>query len=87
MSELGRIAIGTVGGLVVSTGVLLVIFIGFLVIAGRTKFRRRHRKSLVVRSLAEKMGADVRYLTPDSPRGQADQLNTPELAEQSKPTQ
>ena len=83
MSELGRIAIGTVGGLVVSTGVLLVLFIGFMVIAGRTKFRKRHRNSLVVRSLAERMGSSARYLTPDAPRGPADQLDTPELSEHS----
>ena len=76
------IAIGALKGLVYSTGFVLVIFIGFIVIAGRTKFRKRGSNSLVVRSLAERMGNRARYLSPNVPRGPADQLHTPELSEQ-----
>ena len=76
------IAIGALKGLLYSTGFVLVLFISFLVIAGRTKFRTRGRNSLVVRSLAERMGSRARYLPPNAPRGPADQLHTPELSEQ-----
>lgn len=77
------VAIGTLQGLVVSTGFLLALFIGFLVIAGFSKFRRRNPDSAVVRNLAERLGSGARYLAPDAPRGPADQLRTPELREQS----
>ena len=76
------IAIGALKGLLYSTGFVLVLFIGFLVIAGRTKFRTRGSNSLVVRNLAERMGSRARYLPPNAPRGPADQLHTPELSEQ-----
>ena len=70
-------------GLIVSTGFLLTLFIGFLVIAGFTKFRKRGRKSMVVRNLGEWLGNSPEYLPPDAPRGPADQLHTPELSEQA----
>ena len=76
------IAIGALKGFVYSAGFVLVLFIGFIVIAGRTKFRKRGNNSLVVRSLAERMGSRARYLSPNAPRGPADQLHTPELSEQ-----
>ena len=76
------IAIGALKGLVYSAGFVLVLFIGFMVIAGRTKFRKSGSNSLVVRSLAERMGGRARYLSPNAPRGPADQLHTPELSEQ-----
>ena len=80
-------AVQTLLGLAVSTGFLLALFIGFLVIAGFTKFRKTGRGSLVVRNLADQMdGAQVRYLPPDAPSGPADQLRTPELLEQAGET-
>ena len=82
MPELLRIGIGALSGLAMSTGFLLVLFIGFIVLAGFTKFRKRDSKSLVVRNLAERMGTSARYLAADAPRGPADQLHTPELSEQ-----
>ena len=79
-----EIAIGALQGLVTSTGFLLVLFIGFLVIAGLSKVRnKRDGDSPVVRNLSERMGEGAEYLPPDVPRGPADQLNTPELLEQS----
>ena len=77
-------AVQTLMGLAVSTGFLLTLFIGFLVVAGFTKFRKTGRGSLVVRNLVDQMnGARVRYLRPDAPSGKADQLRTPELLEQA----
>jgi hypothetical protein len=70
-------------GLIVSTGFLLTLFVGFLVIAGYTKFRRRGRSSMVVRNMGEWLGSSSQYLPPDAPRGPADQLRTPELSEQT----
>lgn len=79
-----EIAIGALQGLLTSTGFLLVLFIGFLVIAGLSKVRnKRDGDSPVVRNLSERMGEGAEYLPPDVPRGPADQLNTPELLEQS----
>ena len=78
-----EIAIGTVKGLVMSTGFLLALFIGFLLVAGASKLRQRKRDSAVVRNIGERMGTDARYLPPDAPRGPADQLRTPELIEQT----
>ena len=82
-SEILSIVIGTLLGLIESTGFLLALFIGFLVLAGFSKIRPRGRDSMVVRSLAERMGSGAQYLPPDAPRGPADQLHTPELLQQS----
>ena len=77
-------AVQTLMGLAVSTGFLLTLFIGFLVVAGFTKFRKTGRDSLVVRNLVDQMdGEQVRYLRPGSRAGLADQLRTPELLEQA----
>ena len=77
-------AVQTLVGLAVSTGFLLTLFIGFLVVAGFTKFRKTGRGSLVVRNLVDQMdGGRVRYRSPDAPSGPADQLRTPELLEQA----
>jgi hypothetical protein len=77
-----EIAFATLQGLVVSTGFLLALFVGFLVIAGYCKFRRREPGSAIVRNLAERLGSGAEYLPP-TPRGPIDQLRTPELQEQS----
>ena len=78
--------IQTLVGLLVSTGFLLTLFVGFLVVAGFSKFRKINRSSLVHRNLVDRMNdqdGSVEYLPPDAPRGRADQLRTPELLEQS----
>jgi hypothetical protein len=78
-----EVAFGALQGLLVSTGFLLALFIGFLVVAGFCKFRRREPGSAIVRNLAECLGSGAQYLPPTAPRGPADQLRTPELQEQS----
>lgn len=78
-----EIAIGALLGLALSTGFLLSLFIGFLVVVGFTKFRRKH-DSLVVRDLSDRIDGKFDFLPPDAPRGPADQLQTPELLEQAK---
>lgn len=78
-------AIQTLMGLAFSTGFLLALFVGFLVVAGFTKFRKTGRGSLVVRNLADQMdGARVQYLSPGTRSGPTDQLRTPELLEQAR---
>ena len=79
-------ALQTLVGLGVSTVFLLTLFIGFLVIFGLTKFRRTGRHTLVVRNLVDRMdGGRLKYLSPDDPSGQVDQLRTPELLERADP--
>ena len=62
IAEITRIAIGALMGLAVSTGFLLALFIGFLVIAGFTKHRGRSRRSAIVRNIAE-TARDRRHLS------------------------
>ena len=83
-AEVQSIVLSALQGLVVSTGFLLTLFIGFCVVVGFTKFRKTSRDTLVVRNLADQMdGAAFEYLSPHAPHGPADQLHTPELLEQS----
>ena len=74
-------ALGTLQGLIVSTGVLLALFVGFCVLLNLPKLRQSGRHSRTVRSLDEAVGGREVYLPPDAPRGPADQLRTPELLE------
>lgn len=82
-SDLQSILFATIGGLISSTTFLLALFIGFCFLAGLPKLRRPTRGSMVVRNLGEQMTGKIHYLSPDAPRGRADQLRTPELLEQS----
>ena len=77
-----EVAFAALQGLILSTGFILALFIGFLVVAGYCKFRRREPGSAIVRNLAECLGSGAEYLPP-TPRGPIDQLRTPELLEQS----
>ena len=70
-------------GLAVSTGFLLSLFVGFLVIAGFSKLRSRSSGSAIVRNVGERMGTRATYLPPGARSGPTDQLRTPELLEQS----
>lgn len=74
-------ALGTLQGLVVSSVVLLALFVGFCVLFNLPKLRPSGRHSRIVRSLDEAVGCSQTYLPPDAPRGPADQLRTPELLE------
>ena len=78
-----QIAIGALLGLGISTGFLLALFIGFLVVAGLSKHSDRTPQSAVVRNIYERLGTRAAYLPPTAPRGPADQLRTPELTEQT----
>ena len=82
-SEIQSALITTLGGLLLSTVFLLALFIVFCVVAGLPKLRKRTQGSMVVRNLAEQMGGEARYLSPDAPAGPADQLHSPELLEQT----
>ncbi len=74
-------ALGTLQGLIVSTVVLLTLFIGFCVLFNLPKLRPSGRRSRVVRNLDEALGHQTSYLSSDQPRGPVDQLQTPELLE------
>jgi hypothetical protein len=78
-----EIALATLQGLLASTGFLLALFVGFLLVAGLSKLRPRDQRSAAARNLSERLGTSARYLSPNAPRGPADQLHTPELLEQS----
>lgn len=74
-------ALGTLQGLLVSTGVLLLIFIGFSILFNLPKLRPSGRHSRVVRGLDEALGIPQTYLPGSVRRGPVDQLSTPELKE------
>lgn len=82
-SDIPAILIGTLTALITSTGFLLVLFVGFCFFAGLTKFRKRDRNAMVVRSLSERIDGHAEYLSHAAPDGPADQLRTPELLEQA----
>jgi hypothetical protein len=82
MNEIQQIVLGVVQGLASSTVFVLVLFIGFCVLVGFTKTKRTAGNAPVVKSLDEVVThRPVHYLAPTDPRGPADQLHTPELAE------
>ena len=85
MSDALQIAIGALQGLGASTVFVLVLFIGFCVVFGFTKTKKTAGGSAkVVKSLDERIThRPMVYFSPTDPRGPADQLHTPELAEAS----
>jgi hypothetical protein len=82
-SDAVQIVIGTLQGLLSSTGFVLVLFIGFCVIVGFTKTKKTAGGSAtVVKSLDERIShKPFVYFAPGAPRGPADQLKSPELIE------
>lgn len=82
-ADVQALIIGFLQGFGASTLFLLALFIGFCVLLGFPKLRPSSRKSLVIRSLDERMvgGRPTTYIPPEVPRGPVDQLQTPELAE------
>jgi len=83
MGDAIGIVAGAVEGLAASTVFVLVLFIGFCVVAGFTKLKRTAGGSApVVKSLDERISHQpMEYLSPTAPRGPADQLRSPELVE------
>jgi hypothetical protein len=65
---------GLIQGVGASVIFLLALFIGFTVLLNLPKFRATSRKTLVIKSLDERVGDPIRFLPPDAPRGQVDQL-------------
>ena len=53
---------------------VLVLLIGFCVLFTLPKLRRTGRRSLVIKSLDERLGSPQQYFPPDAPRGTVDQL-------------
>ncbi len=82
-SDAVQIVIGTLQGLLSSTGFVLVLFIGFCVIVGFTKTKKTAGgRATVVKSLDERISRKpFVYFAPGAPRGPADQLKSPELIE------
>jgi len=73
--------LATVQGFLLSSLLLLALFVGFCILFNLPKLRPSGRHSRVVRSLDEALGRQQSYLAPTAPRGVTDQLNTPELLE------
>jgi hypothetical protein len=82
-SDAVQIVIGTLQGVLSSTGFVLALFIGFCVIVGFTKTKKTAGGSAtVVKSLDERIShKPFVYFAPGAPRGPADQLKSPELIE------
>jgi hypothetical protein len=82
VSEILQLVIGVVKGLAFSTVFVLALFIGFCVVVGFTKLKRTAGNAPVIKSLDERLTHQpMHYLPPDAPRGPADQLRAPELAQ------
>ena len=78
-----QIALGTLQGVLSSTGFVLFLFIGFCVLAGFTKTRKTAGGAAsVIKSLDERISLQpMVYFAPSAPHGPADQLKSPELLE------
>jgi len=81
-ADVWAILFGLLQGLASSTVFILALFIGFCVVVGFTKLKRTSGGAPVIRSLDERITHEpMVYLPPNAPRGPADQLRAPELAE------
>jgi hypothetical protein len=78
-----QITLGALQGLGASTVFVLALFIGFCVIFGFTKTKKTAGgRASVIKSLDERISLrPMVYLPPTAPRGNADQLHSPELLE------
>jgi acid phosphatase family membrane protein YuiD len=78
-----QIALGTLQGLLSSTGFVLALFIGFCVLFGFTKTKKTAGGSAsVVKSLDERISRQpMAYFGPGIGRQKVDQLHSPELLE------
>ena len=78
-----QIAVGTLQGILSSTGFVLFLFIGFCVVAGFSKTRKTAGGSAqVIKSLDERISHQpMVYFAPGIGRQKVDQLHSPELLE------
>ena len=78
-----QIALGTLQGVLSSTGFVLFLFIGFCVVAGFAKTRKTAGGTAsVVKSLDERISLKpMEYFAPGVGRQKVDQLHSPELLE------
>jgi hypothetical protein len=81
MNDITAGALGTLEALIASVVVVLALFVGVCVLFTLPKLRPSGRGSRVVRGLDELVGERQTYLPPHAPRGQVDQLATPERLE------
>ena len=72
-TDILKLTVGIVQGLGAIVVFLLGLFFGVCVLLTLIKFRPT-RNSLTIKSLDELVGDPIRYLPPDTPRGQMDQL-------------
>lgn len=72
--DLQQVVIGLLEGVLVAVAFLLALFIGFCVLFNLPKLRPTSRKSMVIKSLDERVGEPIRYLAPSAPHGPIDQL-------------
>jgi hypothetical protein len=82
-NDVVQIAIGTLQGIGASSVFVLALFIGFCVLFGFTKtMKTAGGRASVIKSLDERITHKPQlYFSPSDPRGQADQLHSPELVE------
>jgi hypothetical protein len=66
--------IGFVQGIGAAVVFLLALFIGFTLLLNLPKFRATSRKTLVIKSLDERVGEPIRFLRANAPTGTVDQL-------------
>lgn len=74
MNDFLNLTIGFIQGMGASVVFLLALFIGFTVLLNLPKFRRTSRKTMVIKSLDERIGEPIRFLPASTPRGPIDQL-------------
>jgi hypothetical protein len=72
--DLQHVIIGLLEGIAIAVAFLLALFIGFCLILNLPKFRPTSRKTLVIKSLDERVGEPIHYLPATAPRGPIDQL-------------
>ncbi len=72
--DVQHLIVGLLEGIAVAVAFLLALFIGFCVIFNLPKLRPTSRKSMVIKSLDERVGEPIQYLSPAAPRGTVDQL-------------
>jgi hypothetical protein len=72
--ELLQTIVGLLEGVAIAVAFLLALFIGFCVLVNLPKLRPTGPRSLVIKSLDERVGEPIQYLPPTTPRGPVDQL-------------
>ena len=73
LTEVWNLVYGAVVGIGGIVAFLLAVMIGFCLALDWTKFRPT-RNSRTVKSLDETVGAPIKFLPPNAPRGPVDQL-------------